>query len=131
MTQFQILTDSRTTKVEITIFHTDIITAIRIILNGEWRCQTLAEDIQFFHQNLDITCRHLRVLALTLTHLTFDLNTELTAQFVGAFTELCIVSLIENELRQSITIAKVDEGHSTHLTTTLYPSGKCHYCAGI
>ena len=131
MAQFEILTNSLTAQIEITILHTDIIAAIGIILNGERRCQTLAQHIQFLYQNLNITRRHLGILALTLANLTFHLNTELTTQFVGLFTKGCIISLVEHQLSQAISVTEVHEGHTSHLTTTLYPSGQCHNTAGI
>ena len=131
MTQLEILTNSGTTKVEVTILHTDIIATIGIILDSERWCKTLAKNIKFLYQNLYIASRHLWILTLTLTNLSLNLNTEFTAKFVGTITKFSIVSLIEYKLSQTITIAKINEGHTSHLTTSLYPSGECYNTTGI
>ena len=131
VTQFEVLTDCSTTQIQITVFHTNIIAAVGIILDGERRCEALTQDIQFPDQDFNIARRHLGILALTFADLTFYLNTELTSQFVGTLTQCSIVSLIEHQLSQAITITEVDEGHATHFTASLYPSGQCDNAAGI
>jgi hypothetical protein len=59
------------------------------------------------------------------------LNTELTSQFIGTLAQFSIVSLIENQLGQAISVTQIDKGHTTHLTASLYPSGQCDNAAGI
>ena len=86
MTQLQILANSRTAQVEITIFHTNIITAIGIVLNSERRCGTLREHLQTLYQNLDVASIHLWVLALTLAYHTLYLDAVFASQLVGCIT---------------------------------------------
>ena len=131
MTKFQILTDCCATQIQITVLHTNVVTTICIVLNREWRCQTLTQHIQFFHQNLNIASRHLRVLALTFTDLTLHLNTEFTSEFIGTITKRGVISLIENQLCNTIAVTEIDESHTTHLATALHPTCKCYHAASI
>ena len=131
VTQFEVLPDSGTTKVEITILHTDIVATIGIVLDGERRRLALTEDIQFLNQYLNITRRHLGILALTLTDHSLHLDTELTAQFIGLFTKCCIIGLVEHQLCQTIAVAQINESHTTHLTAALNPSCQRHLFACI
>ena len=131
MAQLEVLAHSRTAQVEITILHTDIIATIGIVLNSEWRCETLAENVQLRNQDLNITCRHLGVFRLTLAHDTNNLNTEFTSQLVSTLTEGCVLRLIENQLCNTITIAQVNKSHTSHLPCALNPSGEFHLVAGI
>ena len=131
VTQFEVLTDSGTTKIQITVLHTDIIATIGIVLDGERRRLALAQDIQFLDQYLDITRRHLGILALTLTDRSLHLDTELTAQFVGLFTKRCIIGLVEHQLCQTIAVTQINESHTTHLTAALNPSCQRHLFACI
>ena len=57
-------------KVEITVLRTEFLTTIALILDSERRCIGLVEDLDFAEHDLDVSGRHLRVLALTLHHLT-------------------------------------------------------------
>ena len=91
MTQFQVLANSIAAKVEVAVFHADVIATISLVFNGEWRRHTLAENVQLGSHNLNVASRHLGVLRLALTHSTLHLNTVLTTKFVSAFCELCVV----------------------------------------
>ena len=46
MAQFKILAHSIASQVEIAVFHTDVITSVSIVLDGEWRCDALAQYIK-------------------------------------------------------------------------------------
>ena len=78
MTQLQIFAHCRTTQIKITILHTNIITTISIIFDSERRGLTLREDIEFLHQDFDVTSIHFRILALSFTYYTLYLNAEFT-----------------------------------------------------
>ena len=87
MAQFQILAYAGTAQIEVTILHTDIVTTIRIVFDGKGRCQALAQHIQLVSQNLDVACRHLRVLRLALADNTLYLYTPLTTQTISLFAQ--------------------------------------------
>ena len=131
MTQFQVLTHTTATQVQITILHADIITAVCIILNRKRRRQTLAQHIQFLCDNLNVSRRDILVLTLTLINGTLHLNAPLASQTVSLFAKGCILRLVKNQLCNTITVTQVHESHTTHLTGFLYPSSQCHHTAGI
>ena len=131
MAQLQVASDSRTAKVEITVFHTDIVTSVGIVLYLEGRCLAVAENLEHGNKNLDIACLHLRVLALPLADLTYHLYAVFPAQLVGSLAKGCIISLVEHQLCDAVTVAQVDKRHTAHLTYSLYPSGQSNLFAGI
>ena len=131
MTQLEVLANARTTQIQITILHTNIIATVGIVLNGEGRGLTLAEYVQLLSQYLNVTRRHLGILSLSLTNSTFDLNAPLTSQTIGFFAQFSVLRLVEHQLGDAITVAQVDKRHTTHLTGFLYPSGQRHLAAGI
>ena len=86
MAQLQILSNTGTAQVEVAILHTNIVTTIGIVFNGEGRRLTLAQHIQLRNQNLDITRIHLGILGLTFTDNTCSLDAPLTSQLISLFT---------------------------------------------
>ena len=58
------------TKVKVTVLGTEFLAAVAFVLDCEWRSVGLVENLDFAECDLDISGRHLRVLALTLHHLT-------------------------------------------------------------
>ena len=115
MTQFQVLSHHLASQVEVSVLHAQVISAVGMVLNGERRCETWAENIQLMGNNLDVSGGHLVVFALSLRHSTLYLNTVFSTQLVGLFAQLCVISLIKNQLGDAISVAKVHEGHATHL----------------
>ena len=124
MTQLQVLAHSLASEVEITIFHSQVIATISVVLNGKRRSLRLIKHIQHLHNNLNITCRNIAVLALTLTHLTCNLNDILTTQFGSTLTQFGIAILAENKLSDTVTVAQINKHHTTHLAHTLHPSAE-------
>ena len=116
MTQLQILANRRTAQIEIAILHANIITAISIIFDSERRSLTLREHIQLLYQDFNITSIHFRILALSLTNCTLDLDAIFTTQLIGSITQGLIICLVENQLCDTITVAQVNECHTTHLS---------------
>ena len=131
MAQFEILANCRTAQVEVAILHTDIVAAVGVVLDSERRCNTLREDIQFLSDNLDIASRQICVLALTLVHYAFHLHAELTSEFACTCAKVAVIRVVEDELCDTIAVAEVNECHTTHLASALYPSGKSHGLATI
>ena len=129
--QFQVLANAATAQVQITILHTDIVSTISIVLNGEGRRHTLAEHVQLLSQDLDVARLHLRVLSLALAHGTRHLDAPLTTQLVSLFTKGSILRLVEHQLRNAIAITQVDKRHTTHLSRFLYPASQCYLAACI
>ena len=120
MAQFKILTHARTTQVQITVFHTQVITSVGLIFNGERRCQCRIEDIECFHINLYLAGRQLGVFRLTLNHFAGHLEYKLPTQPVGFVEGFC--ALIKCQLSDAVTVAQVNKSHSAHFADTLHPT---------
>ena len=112
--QLQVLAHSRAAQVEITIFHANIVTAIGVVLDSKRRSLALRKHIKLFYQDFDIASIHLRILALSLAYHTLNLDAILTTQLVGSITQILIIGLIEDQLCDTITVAQVNECHTTH-----------------
>ena len=123
MAQFQILTNGITTQVQVTVFHTQVVAAIRFIFDRERRSYGSIQYIQFRNNQFDIPCRNIFVLAGTFSDSSRYLNHILAAQFVCFFTKISIYFLIEYQLGYTITVTKIDKRHTAHLTSSLHPSG--------
>ena len=127
MTEFQVFTHSGTAQIQVTVFHTQIISTIGIVFDGKRRSLRGIQDIQFGHDDFNVTGRKIAVLAGTFAHL----DDKLTAQMIGTFTKFGVHICIENQLCNAVAVAEVDKCHSTHLTCTLHPSGQRYVFACI
>ena len=131
MAQFEIASHGVSAQVEIAVFHADVVAAVGIIFDGEGRRDALTENIEVCNDYFDVAGGQVGVLALSLLHLSLDLDAELASQFVGALAELCIYGFIEHQLCESVAVAQVDEGHTAHFSGALHPSGQGHLLAYV
>ena len=126
MTQFQVLAHSRTAQVQITVFHTQVIPAVGIVLDGKRRSLCRIQHGQPFHCDFHLTRRQVGILAGTFVHRTLYLNDILTAQVTGLFAKFCVHVRVKHQLGDTVTVAEVNKSHTSHLAYTLYPSGQRH-----
>ena len=68
------------TKVKVAVLCTEFLAAVALVLNCERWSIGLVEDLDFAERDLDISGRHLRVLALTLDDLSGNLKHPLAAK---------------------------------------------------
>ena len=131
MAQLEVLSHACAAQVEITVFHPQVVAAVGIVLYGERWCERRAEHVEFLGHNLNVAGRHLVVLALALADRALDLNAIFTSKGVGLLKERLVHGFVESQLCYSVTVAEVDESHSSHLTQALHPSGEGYLLAGI
>ena len=132
MAQLQIATHHAATQVQITIFHTQIVSPVRIVLDSKrWR-QGGVQDSECVDHDFDFAGRNIFVLVRAFAHDALHLDDKLTAQVVGLLAKRRIFFFIENQLGDAVTVAQVDKGHASHLTCTLHPSSQGHFlpCIG-
>ena len=65
------------------------------------------------------------------TGIPVHLNHIFTSQFVGTRTEFSICFFVKHQLSDTIAVAKVNEGHTAHLTKALHPTRKCNHLSCI
>ena len=122
VSQLQVLPDAGTTQIQVAILHSQVIAAIRLVLNGKRRCYSRIKHVEFRHVNLYLAGRQLGVFRLTLNHLTGYLQHELASQAIGQSQFVTI----QRQLRNAVTIAQINKCQATHFADTLYPPGECY-----
>ena len=105
MAQFQILAYCRTAQIKISVFHSYIIAAVGIVLYRERRCRTFRKDVEFLNQNFNVSGRDIGILTLTFTDFADNLNAIFTSELASAPTQFTIVSFVEDELCDTISVA--------------------------
>ena len=119
--QLQVLTHIGTAQVEVTILHSDVVAAVGVLLYGErWRF-AFAKHIELRCNNLNVASGKVGVLALAFVHRARHLYAKFAPQSIGAVAKFLVFVLVEHELGNAISIAKVDERHSAHLPNSLNP----------
>ncbi len=118
--------ERRTAKVEIAIFRSDILTSVSIFLYRERRGNGLIQDIDLSDFYLYVAGWHFRVLALTFKDFPFDPNYKFAAKRGSSFDESGRSVCLYYKLGDSISVPKIDEGHTSKLTGFLDPSCKSH-----
>ncbi len=131
MTQFQVSTYRVAAQVQVAIFHTYIISPIRIILYCKWRRLRFTKHRHLLHQYLNITCIYMCILITTLSHFTHYLNHILTTQFISLITQRSIRFLVKYQLRNTISITQIHKSHPPHLPSALHPTRQSHFCIHI
>ena len=132
VTQLKVGAYAATTQVKVAVLHTQVVPTIGIIFDSEGRHLCRIEYAQRLDRDLDIPRRELRILILTLSDLTRDLDDVLTTELLSLRDEsLAYVSLIEDELSDTIAVTKVDEGHPAHTACLLDPASERHLLPDI
>ena len=83
VTQLKIGAYAATTQVEVAVLHTQVVPTIGIIFDSEGRHLCRIEYAQRLDRDLDIPRRELRILILTLSDLTRDLDDVLTTELLS------------------------------------------------
>ena len=126
MAQLQILPYGIASQIQVAIFHTDVITSVRIVLDGERGCLGGIEYVQLRHNDFNVPRGHIGVLAITLVDDAFYLNHILAPKVISLFAEVGVHFFIEHQLGNAVAVTKVDESHTSHLAASLNPSGQRH-----
>ena len=83
MTQLKVGAYAATTQIEVAVLHTQVVPTIGIIFDSEGRHLCGIEYAQRLDRYLDIPRRELRILILTLSDLTRDLDDVLTTELLS------------------------------------------------
>ena len=126
MAQLQVLTHIWTAQVKVTILHSDIVATVGVLFNGEGRRLTFAQHIELRGNNFNVACGKVGVFALAFINNARHLYAKLAPQSIGAVAKFLVFVLVEHELGNAISIAKVNKRHSAHLPNTLNPPGQRH-----
>ena len=131
VTQHQILLQWIAAQVEIAVLHTQVITAVGLVLNGERRSGSRIEHVKGVETHLDVTGIDSGVFALTLQNCTRNLYYVFAAQFLHLSIELCRSRFVDDNLCDTVTVPEVDEAHTAHLPDPLDPTGQSNFLSGV
>ena len=118
-------------QVEVAIFHTQVVAAVGIILNGKRWCFGCIQHLEARYANFYVAGFTIRVFAGPFAHGTAGLNDEFAAEFACAFAQFGIVVHIEHQLGNAVAVAQVDEGKAAQVAADGYPAGQGHFFIDI
>ena len=124
MTQFKIAAHGCTAQIEVAEFHTEIVAAVGIVLDGEGWTFRRIEHAELRGDNLDIAGGKVRIFACAFSHTAFHLHHIFAAEMTCNIAERCVGIIVEYNLSDSISVAEVDESHAAHSAHALHPAGQ-------
>src|SRR5574344_1648839 len=118
-------------EIEIPVLSTNILSSVGIILNSEGWSNSRTKYLNICKLYLYLTRLNLAILILSLSYVTFSLNHEFSSECSHKLFYLFGTLLVSNELRNPISIAQINESHTSHFTNPLNPTGQSNRFAGI
>ncbi len=109
-------------KVQVTVFGTEVLTAVALFLDGEGRRYALVEDGDGFQFDFDVSGGHLGVLGAAFHHFAGCLDHVFTAQGGGGLHQGGGGIGLYHQLGDAIAVTQVDECHAAQFTGLLHPS---------
>ena len=131
MAQFKIFADGISPQIKVAVLHAQIVAAIGIVFNRKRRHLAFVQHCEAIHYYLDVAGRHIRIFIGTLRNDAFCLYDVFAPKVIGRFTKLGVCLIVENKLRNAITVAKIDKSHASHFPGTLHPAGQSDDFSGI
>jgi len=131
MPEYDIVFDTVPAKIEIAVFHPQLLSAIGILLDSKWRYLTAIENLHLPDLDLDLSCRNFKVLVASLPNLSKGLD-DIFPSKLSRLTAECSVSLhIEHELCNAVPVAEIHKCHSSKIPRSLNPAAKGDLSARI
>ena len=122
VTQDHVALQRRAAQIEVAVLHAQIVAAVRHLLDGEGRGLRLVQDAELRRGHLDVARGHLGILRRTLDHPPGDLKHVLAAQTGRRLPRLGRGALLDDDLRDAVAVAQVDEGHGAQVAHLLHPT---------
>ena len=129
--QLEVAAHRGATYVEIAVAHAEVVATVGFVFDGERRYLAGVQYCEAVGYYLDVAGRKGGVLGGTLGNGACHLYHKFASEVVGGFGERCVVVVVEYHLCYAVTVAEVDEGHTTHFAGFLHPAGECHFLAGV
>ena len=122
--QDQVALQGRAPQVEVAVLHAQVVAAVGDLLDGEGRDFGLVEYRDAACRDFDLAGGHLGVLGLAFDDLALDLDDPFAAEACGGFAGFGGGVLLDDDLRQPVSVAQVDEGHGAEVSDLLHPPGE-------
>ena len=131
MTEFEGSLKRASPQVKITVFGPEVFSAVALVLNGERRSYRIVEDVYPVKFYLDVSGRHLRVLALPFADYALGLDDELPSKRIEHLQNFRVRIVVCHQLSDAVTVSKVHKVEASHLSNSLNPSGQSHLLSCI
>ena len=118
-------------QVHVAVAHAQVVAAVGILLDGERGYLAGIEYLEVVGYDLYVAGGQVLVLGISLVDLSGDLQHEFAAELVGTVAEFGVGLVVEDDLRDAVAVAQVDERHAAHVADTLHPAGKSNLPAGV
>ena len=131
--QDQVALQGRSAQVEVAVLHAQVVAAVGVLLNGERRGLRLVEHLDALGDDFDVARGHLRVLGFALHDASRNAEHPFAAHAGGRLAHLGGRMLLDGDLRQTVAVAQVNEGHGAEVSHFLHPPGQGYglvYVAG-
>ena len=112
MAQQEVLTNGSPSDVEVAVLHAQLLAPVGFVFDGEGRGGRGIEQDQLMHLYLNVAGSHVGILVLALHHGSAGLNHEFAVELSSLSEALGVKQLIKAQLRNSISVAQIDEGHA-------------------
>ena len=109
-------------KIQVSKFQSRVLLRIRLVLNQKRWCLARVQNSHVGHVDLDLTRRSVLVRVLTSAlHITRDLKYELSSDLLSSLVHLLRISSVLNDtLRDTVSVAKIDEHERTLISAFLF-----------
>ena len=131
MAQLEIAADGAAAQVEIAVFHAQVIAAVSVVFDGERGDVADIQNLKAVGDDLDVACGNFGIFRRAFGYCSRDLNDKLAPEAVGFVVESGVFLVVEDNLCYSVAVAEVYEGHSSHLSGALDPTGEGHAVSGV
>ncbi len=112
----------RTSEVEIAVFHSKVVAAVRRLLDSKGRRLGTIEYNDALGRDLDLARRHLGVLRRALDDASGNLQNVFAAYLRRSLPRRFGRVLLDGDLHQTVAVAQIEECHSAQIAHLLHPS---------
>ena len=124
VTQHQRVAERIAPQIQKAVFHPQFVASVALILDRERRSQRSVQHVEAFEHHLDFAGRYLGVLGCPFDDAARRADHVFAAQMRGRFEQLGGRVLLDDQLRDAVPVAQVDEGHRAQVAHFLYPAGQ-------
>ena len=127
--QFDIPLQDIPAQVQIAIAHPEIVAAVGIVLDREWRDGGTVQNPESLHADFDIPRMDIWIPVAAFHNGAGHLNDKLPAQ--GLLIKLCRKAFCEDELCDPVTVPQVYKSDRAEFPDRLHPTGKGRILSGM
>ena len=122
VTEGQVVLHLLFTKIQVTVFETQIVVYVIVVLDVDRRRIRLGIKDHVVCDDLDITGRKIRVLRFSFCHYALDAHHIFASQGVCLFKQLLRDLIVEHHLRDAGLVSHITEDETAQISSLCYPA---------